>query len=249
MPLGSHGFEKAVQATGRAPGKTDGFPVPLLTNYFVYCTLTPMTSAAESLTVLDDPDRVAAALSPLRRRLLEHLRTEPDSAAGLARKLDLPRQKLNYHLRELEKAGIVELAEERQRRGCVERSLRPTARALLVDPRLLGGADEVDNLRDRFSSTYLIAAAARVLQEVTGLRAKATAAGKRLATFTLETEVAFRSAADRAAFASELTEAVAALARKYHDDSRGSRRHRFVVGGHPVPKGVGDKRATMERDR
>ena len=41
---------------------------------------------------------------PLRLKLLEQL-IEPDSAGGLARRLGVPRQVLNYHLRELEGQG------------------------------------------------------------------------------------------------------------------------------------------------
>src|SRR6266704_348815 len=75
---------------------------------------------ASGMTYLDEPDRVLTALSPLRRKLLNRLR-EPSSATQLAAALGLPRQRVNYHLRTLEAAGLVELVELRQRRGCVER--------------------------------------------------------------------------------------------------------------------------------
>ena len=67
--------------------------------------------------------RAAAALSPFRLGLLEGLQ-QPESASGLARRLGLPRQQVNYHLRELERAGFIELSEARQRRGCTERIMR-----------------------------------------------------------------------------------------------------------------------------
>lgn len=183
--------------------------------------------------VLDDDARVAAILSPLRRRMLGHLQEEADSATGLARKLELPRQRVNYHLRELERAGFVELHEERQRRGCVERALRPTARAYLISSSLLGElAADPETIRDRFSSSYLVAVASRIVREVTELQRGAERAGKRLPTLTLQADVRFKSAADRAAFAEELAAAVAELAAKYHHDDTG-RAYRFVVAGHP----------------
>ena len=53
----------------------------------------------------------------------------------------------------------------------------------------------------------------------------------------MDTEVRFRSAADRAAFTAELTEAVARLVSKYHDESApGGRAHRLVVVAHPLPQ-------------
>jgi hypothetical protein len=52
---------------------------------------------------------------------------------------------------------------------------------------------------------------------------------------TLETEVAFATQADQAAFAKELVRTVAALAVKYHRaDAPGARSFRFTVGGHPA---------------
>lgn len=192
---------------------------------------------ASGLRVIDDPAQVAAALSPLRRRLLAEIEREPDSAVGLARRLDLPRQRLNYHLRALERAGFLELHEERQRRGCVERALRVSARAFVIDPALLGalGADPAA-IQDRFSSGYQIAAATKLLRDLSELQRGAERARKALPTITLETEVRFASAEQRAAFAEELGAALARLASRYHDDSPGSRAFRFVLAGHPVRK-------------
>src|SRR5438034_4190708 len=120
------------------------------------------TTAA--VRVLSDASLVAAALSPPRRRILEQLAAAPDSAAGLARCMGVPRQRVNYHLRELERAGLVELVDERRRRGLTERRLRTSARAYVVDPALLGALGvEPEGLRDRFSSAYVVSAAARVI--------------------------------------------------------------------------------------
>ena len=188
-----------------------------------------------ALSVIRKPREAALLLQPTRQKIVEQLR-EPGSASSLARKLGLPRQRLNYHLRELEKQGFVELVEERRRGNCVERILRTTARSYLISPEALGllGKD-ADEQQDHWSASYLIAAAARLVRDVASLDAKAEAAGKRLATFTLETDVRFASAADRNAFAEELATAVGRLTAKYHDESTaGGRRFRLLVGGHPV---------------
>ena len=63
---------------------------------------------------------------------------EPGSAAGLGRKLGLPRQRVNYHLRELEKEGLLEVVEERKKGNCVERIVRATARSYLISSEALG---------------------------------------------------------------------------------------------------------------
>ena len=126
---------------------------------------TPRGRPADLLTVRD-PAQAAALLQPQRLRLLEGL-SEPDSAAGLARRFGLPRQQLNYHLRELERAGLVELVEERRRGNCVERVVVATARHYVISPEVLGGLGaSLDEVRDHFSSTSLVAVAARAIREL-----------------------------------------------------------------------------------
>lgn len=201
--------------------------------------LTRSPGPARALRVLDDAQDLAAALSPLRRRLLGELGRTPDSAVGLARRLGLPRQKLNYHLRALERAGFLELQEEHQRRGCVERRLRVAARAFVIDPALLGAlGGDPSAVQDRFASSYQIATAARLLRELAELTRGAERARKTLPTITLEGEVRFANAERRAAFAEELASILAGLVQRYQDDSPGSRAFRLVLAGHPAPKGA-----------
>src|SRR5687767_7622487 len=99
------------------------------------------------MQVLTDRTQLATVLSPLRMNILEELK-EPGSATTLADRMGMPRQKLNYHLRELEREGFLELVEERPRRGCVERYLKATSRAFVVNPGLLGNlADDPEAAR------------------------------------------------------------------------------------------------------
>ncbi|MGE3619180.1 MAG: ArsR/SmtB family transcription factor [Acidimicrobiia bacterium] len=183
------------------------------------------------VAVIEDPAAAAVALEPVRARLLAEL-VEPASAAALAVRVGLPRQKVNYHLRTLEAHGLVELAEERRRGGITERVLRATALTYVVSPAALGeGAVDPARRADQVSAGYLVAVAGRSVREVGELDRRAAEAGKRLPTLTLDTEIGFASAEDRAAFAAELTTAVMELAARYHHDD--GRPHRLVVAAHP----------------
>src|SRR5580700_12343225 len=93
--------------------------------------------AAPEWDFVTEMPRAAALLHPLRLRILHELR-EPDSAAGLARRLRLPRQKINYHVRELARARFLERAGQRRRRNMIERRYRTTARGYVLSPELLG---------------------------------------------------------------------------------------------------------------
>jgi rRNA-processing protein FCF1 len=89
---------------------------------------------------------------------------------------------------------------------------------------------------DRLAAGYLIALGARVVRELSDLLRRARQAGKRLATLAVDTEVRFRSPADRAAFSHELTGAITKLVSKYHDESApGGRAHRLMVLAYPLP--------------
>jgi DNA-binding transcriptional ArsR family regulator len=176
------------------------------------------------------------ALEPMRSRLLSEMAT-PASAATLAARVGLARQKVNYHLNALEAHGLVELAEERKWGGLTERLLVASAASYIVSPGALGPvAIDPDRQVDRLSASYLIALGARVVREVGALVRRAGDSGKRLATLAVDTEIRFRSPADRAAFSNELAKTINQLASKYHDPSApGGRAHRLVVVAHPLP--------------
>ena len=188
------------------------------------------------LQVIDNPATATVALEPMRSRLLSELAT-PASAATLATRVGLARQKVNYHLKALEAHGLVRLAGKRKWGGLTERLVVATAASYVVSPSALGPiAVDPDREVDRLSASYLIALGARMVREVADLVRRAKEAGKRLATLSIDTEVRFRSATDRAAFTNELTEAIATLVAKYHDPSSpGGRAHRLVSVAHPHP--------------
>ena len=173
-------------------------------------------------------------LDPIRARLLSAL-AEPGSASTVAATTGLTRQHANYHLKTLEKHGLIELVEERRKGSMTERVLQATAASYVISPRALGvAAPDPDLAPDELSARWLIALASRMVGEVGQLLAGASAAGKPLATYAVDSHIRFGSAADRAAFATELSVALAGLVSKYHQpDSPRGREHRFVAGLHP----------------
>ncbi|MFD5431292.1 ArsR/SmtB family transcription factor [Kitasatospora sp. NPDC127067] len=188
------------------------------------------------VAVIEEPAAAEASLDPMRSRLLAAL-TEPGSAAMLAARLGLPRQKVNYHLKELERHGLVELAEERRKGNVTERVYRATAASYVISPNVLAAVSP-DPARspDQLSARWLLALGSRLVQEVGSLLTGASRARRRVATFGIDAQVRFASAADRAAFAEELAQSVAALVSRYHDESApGGRSHRVVVGLHQIP--------------
>jgi len=100
--------------------------------------------------------------------------------------------------------------------------------AVIEDP----AAAEVslDPIRSR-----LLAVAAQLVRDVGTLITGAARAKQRLATFALDGEIRFATAAERAAFAEDLTVAITQLVSRYHDENApGGRTYRIVVAVHPA---------------
>ena len=193
-------------------------------------------TAVASVYVIDDIESAATVLHPLRLKLLAALDT-PDSAAGLARRLRMPRQKINYHLRELAEQGLVVDVGEQQKRGCTERLVRAVARSYVINPLALGDvATDPSRESDRRSVAYLVAIAAQMIRELAALRARATATSKRLPTLTVQTEIRFATPERQREFADELAAELARLVAKYHDDAaENGRRFRVFAASYPAP--------------
>lgn len=191
--------------------------------------------ATQPVRVVRDLQQAGILLEPTRLRLMRHL-AAPNSATGLAKITGMPRQRINYHLRALETAGLVRLVEERRRRNCTERIVQATATAYLISPEALAElGTQPDRVRDRFSWSYLVSIAARALRELAILRDRADRAQQKLATITLDANVRFASADAMNAFAEELSNTVAKLAAKYHDEKAGDGRlFRFFAAAYPA---------------
>lgn len=158
--------------------------------------------------VLEDPAAAASLLHPMRRRILEHL-TTADSASGVARHLRLSRQKVNYHLRDLEKHGLVSLVREQQRGNCTERIVVAAAQAFALSPKLLGRL-AVDRRvqEDDEDIARWGAALSRALRDLAGAGAATTP------TF-LDQEIRLPNESAREEFLRGVTELARHLERKY----------------------------------
>jgi len=186
--------------------------------------------------------RAAALLHPLRLRILDALR-EPDSAAGLARRLHLPRQKVNYHVRELARARFLERAGNRRRRNMIERRFRATAQGYILSPDLLGRLGlPREQAEDAFSAAYLFGLLSLGQSELGRASREAAQQNKRLATLSVSSELRFESAEQRAQFAAELRHAIVDAIGRFAspstlaDGTAGpGRPYHLLLGCYPIP--------------
>ena len=186
--------------------------------------------------VIDEGGPATSALHPLRREILSEL-AQPESAAGLARRIGVPRQQVNYHIRQLEGQGLVKLVGERRVRNCTERLVQAVGRSYMISPAALGelGADP-ERIEDKASASYLLAVASQMIQDLAGLQHGASHPDNVTRTLALRADIRFKSREAQTAFTDELTEEVARLVTKYHVPQASKRRlFRVHASAYPVP--------------
>jgi len=205
----------------------------------------PASSAAIGLEAVETFRRAGALLHPLRSRLLA-LAREPSSATEMARRLGLPRQRVNYHVRELEKAGLLRAAGRRRRRNLIEQRYVATARSYTLSPDLLGPlAPDWRNIQDTGSADYLLALAEQVRSDVGRSAQEAAAAGKRLATLSVKSQFRFETPEQRLRFAEAIRQAIVEVIARHSTPNlrengrpgRG-RPYRLVLACYPVAAGA-----------
>ncbi len=188
-----------------------------------------------AIHLINEGEAATAALHPLRLEILREL-AEPESAAGLARRIGVPRQQVNYHVRRLEEQGLVKLVGERRVRNCIERLVQSVGRSYMIGPSALGdlGADP-ERIEDKASADYLLAVASQMIQDLADLQNRACHPDD-TGTLALRADIRFKSRAAQTAFAAELAEEVARLVAKYHV-ARASKGRVFRVhaSAYPVP--------------
>ena len=193
--------------------------------------------ARQSVEIVRGSARARVLLNRQRRRLVDALAEGDDSATGLARRLRDTRQRINYHLRLLEEAGIVELAEERRKGSQPERVMRLVARRYVIDPAAAEGpAPDPDEVGDRFSAAYLVALTSRALGELAEVIDRAKARRARLATASVNTSLRIASPAAFDAFTRDLTDAIGAVVARHHTEQGEGRWFRVLAGAYPGPR-------------
>jgi len=187
------------------------------------------------LAVIEDLSQAAVLLDPLRLRIMTAAR-EPVSAADVARSLRLPRQKVNYHVRQLARAKLLRRAGQARRRNLVEQRYVASAAAYVLSPALLGPIAVGDGpAAGGFSAPRLVALAARAQADVSRAIAEASTRGLRLAATAVATDVHFDTADARRAFADALHAAVTDVVSRFGAARRESARpYRLLVACYPL---------------
>jgi hypothetical protein len=197
-----------------------------------------MATTAAPVSMIRDAPRAGVLLKPLRREILGHAKA-PISAAGIAAAMGRPRQVVNYHVRELARAGFLRKAGRAKKRGLTEQRYVVSAQAFVLAPEMLGALDATapQATADKASAAYMLMLATRLQRELSESWRRADASGTPLPLLALDTEFGFSSAADRARFAQALSKAITTVVAEHTTpaDRSAEGRYRMVLGCYPTP--------------
>ena len=192
------------------------------------------------IEAVHQPDRAASLLAhPLRASILARARA-PISASDLARSLGQPRQRLNYHVRQLALAGFLLPVAQQKKRNMLEQQYVASAHCYVLAPDVLGEiAADPAALPDSSSAAHLVAMCSVAQTQVAEVMAAAAGAGVRLRTISLKLDVQFESAAQRTEFSQALAAAVDDVVARHSStstDSGGGRPFKLFLGCYPVSR-------------
>ncbi|MFB6362759.1 ArsR/SmtB family transcription factor [Paenibacillus elgii] len=166
----------------------------------------------ESLRI-EAPEQAMALLNPLRADIAARL-ASPASAAEVARAIGEAPQRINYHLKALEKAGLVRRVGTRQVRNLVEVLYQAVAKTFILSDQLGMKPETVRRLKDQGSLSHLVQTAERIKQDAL-LLMEHSDEGQDIPSASLQFQVSLRDAEERQAFVKEYAALVRQLTAKY----------------------------------
>ncbi len=184
--------------------------------------------------LIDDPAKADVLVRSGRAELLQRM-LEPRSCTTLAQQLGTTPQKVHYHVKALERAGLVEQVSSQRVRGFTEASYQAAARSYWLSPRLVRRLGGPRNARSRTSMSFLLDLTEEVHIDVGRLAER----GGDPPTAAISAQVALRDPADREAFLGDLQAAIQGLAEKYGGPATApGATYRLAVACYPQVEGT-----------
>jgi DNA-binding transcriptional ArsR family regulator len=175
----------------------------------------------QEVLYIEDVDQAAALLKPQRIEMLK-LMDHPRTCLELVRIFGETPQKIYYHIKALQNAGLVEQVGERRVRGTVEGSYQARARSYWLASDLVGQIGGAGMAQDQASLRHLLSLTEEMRGDIGHL---AQEVGREIPSLGLSLHVELDDESRRADFMADVQQMAQILARKYGatagDDSDG----------------------------
>ena len=194
----------------------------------------------QDVCYIEDVEQAMTLLKPLRLEILRRL-DAPRTCPELAAEFEESAQKIYYHVKALQEAGLVDKVAETRVRGTVEGHYQAKARSYWLAPKLVGAVGGARHARDQDSLHVLLQLAEDVIED-TGKLGSVSEAGQHVPSLSLSAQIHLADSAQRAEFLQELQTTFQALALKYgiaqnsddaDDDTSKSANFRLVMMCYP----------------
>jgi len=108
----------------------------------------------KKVLVLKELEQIKAISQEYRLQIVEAFENIPKTAKQIAKWMDEPHGRVNYHIKILEKVGIVELVEEVTKLGVVEKYYCPVAEKIIIDSTAVALDDEMNDSIGKVSLAF-----------------------------------------------------------------------------------------------
>jgi DNA-binding transcriptional ArsR family regulator len=184
----------------------------------------------KQLVKVDRLAQARALLHPIRLELVERL-AEPRTCRELSESLGVTQQRLNHHLKELVKLGLVAIERTNRRGNLLEAVYRRTAKAYWLAPELVRAPASRERAEQLSLHNLLVMAetlsadAAKLLDRV---------GAEEVPSLGFDLELALEGESEREAFTRDLLRAIHQVAERYQGRP-GDPRFKVLVSAYPVP--------------
>ena len=202
----------------------------------------------QDVLYIEDLNQAITLLKPARIEILQRL-DEPRTCQELGDFFDETTQKIYYHVKALETAGLVEKVEERRVRGIMEGYYQAKAHSFWLAPQLVGKIGGGNLSNDQASLRILLELAEEMQQDI-GTLANESAVGIDVPSLSLSAHIHLPTISRRAEFLKEVQSIFQELASKYgsldddipmETDEQG---FRLILAVYPKSSRASDDRAT-----
>lgn len=183
---------------------------------------------------IESPEQATVLLNPIRGEIIAQL-LEPGSAAEVARTLGETAQRINYHLKALEKAGLVQRVGTRQVRNLVEVLYRSIAKTFVLADCLSMKPETVQKLKDQSSLAHLVTTSERIRRDAMLLMEQSDV-GQEIPSATMQLQVHLSNEQQRQAFIEEYAAMVQQLVERYAAGKDENEAYQVLLAVYPKPK-------------
>lgn len=187
--------------------------------------------------IVTEPEQAAALLHPVRSELISLLK-EPRSATELSKRMNDSAQRINYHLKALEKVGLVVRAGTRNVRNLVEVLYVSAGRSFLLSDSLGLSSDTIKKLQDQTALAHVLSLTEKIKRDAISLMEQSE--DEEIPSAVMEMELALSDIEHRNAFLQEYADMLTTLIQKHHrPNEENAEMYHVSMAMYPKPEGGG----------